>query len=339
MLDSKAYNEYYDVASGAEPPKAKTKYKKKADEPITSSKSKTAPASKGSRLKSSTKVAKTTKKKKPAMMPKTKGLDALSEVALSKVEQIKLATKRNKKDFHMSHATGSGAGVRPKVLDVPKYASEIDEESWRFSQDEDDADKETDVNDDSEETASDNDGDDLTHLNFDVVTLKRGRDDQDKDEDPSAGSNRGSQLKSSGKSAQAEEHGQTVDDLEEQTHQEFNTGNDDVTLVREALYDDESQWNPSSSSTPYCEWHKTKTVDNRPPQPWITQMAQTVGLSSSPIMLSKGRSLVYLLACSELGAAVCTTVVITSEEEDSESFSGIGMPKDRSLFMYATFKS
>nr|GEZ11103.1 hypothetical protein [Tanacetum cinerariifolium] len=89
----------------------------------------------------------------------------------------------------------------------------------------------------------------------DVFTLKRGRDDQDKDEDPSTRSNRGSkrrrsgkeaeslkepthkeskstsssqsvsrsQPKSSGKSAQAEEHGQTVDDLEEQTHQEFNT--------------------------------------------------------------------------------------------------------------------
>ncbi|GJX92082.1 hypothetical protein Tco_0345408 [Tanacetum coccineum] len=99
----------------------------------------------------------------------------------------------------------------------------------------------------------------------DVVTLKRGRDDQDKDEDPSAGSNRGSkrrrsgkevessrelthieskstisskgasrsQPKSLGKSAQAEEHGQKVDDLEEQSHQEFNTGNNDATPVRE----------------------------------------------------------------------------------------------------------
>ncbi|GJV46084.1 hypothetical protein Tco_1430620 [Tanacetum coccineum] len=80
--------------------------------------------------------------------------------------------------------------------------------------------------------------------------------DQDKDEDPFAGSNRGSkrmrsgkeaesskelthkefkstssskgasrsQPKSSGKSSQAEEHGQKIDDLEEQSHQEFNTG-------------------------------------------------------------------------------------------------------------------
>ncbi|GJZ15884.1 hypothetical protein Tco_0551561 [Tanacetum coccineum] len=37
MLDSKAYKEYYDVGSGAETPKGKTKYKKKANEPVTPS--------------------------------------------------------------------------------------------------------------------------------------------------------------------------------------------------------------------------------------------------------------------------------------------------------------
>ncbi|GKA48707.1 hypothetical protein Tco_0741665 [Tanacetum coccineum] len=92
----------------------------------------------------------------------------------------------------------------------------------------------------------------------DVVTLKRGRDDHDKDEDPSDGSNRGSQPKSSGKSAYAEEHGQKVDDLEDQSHQEFSIENDDETFIREALDDDESQWNPSGSPTPDRDWHKTK---------------------------------------------------------------------------------
>ncbi|GJX26363.1 hypothetical protein Tco_0232659 [Tanacetum coccineum] len=97
----------------------------------------------------------------------------------------------------------------------------------------------------------------------DVVTLKRGRDDQAKDEEPFVGSNRGtkrrssgkeelskeatqkeskstssskgasrSQPKSSSKSAQAEEHGPRVDDLEELLHQEFNTGNDDVSPTK-----------------------------------------------------------------------------------------------------------
>nr|GEW60852.1 ribonuclease H-like domain-containing protein [Tanacetum cinerariifolium] len=237
MLDFKAYNEYYAIACRAEPLKAKTKYKKKADEPVTSSKSKTAPFSKGSRPKSSAKVAKTAKKKQHAKMPKTKGLDVLSEVALSEAEQIKLSTKRSKKDFYMSYVSGSGdgvdiqskvpnkqkqkvigtnegvgvrpevldvpkyasdsneeswtfsdgvdiqskvpnnqkqkvtgtnegVGVRPEVLDVPKYASDSNEESWTFSQDENNAVEETDVNDDNEETESDNDGDDLTRPNL-----------------------------------------------------------------------------------------------------------------------------------------------------------------------------
>nr|GEW64640.1 hypothetical protein [Tanacetum cinerariifolium] len=185
--------------------KKKTKYKNKADEPVTSSKSKTAPASKGSRLKSLAKVSKTAKKKQPATMPKIKGLDVLSEVALSKAEQIKLATKRSKKDFNMSHASGSGdrvniqlkfpdekqqkvtgtnegVGVRLEVLNVPKYASESDEESWTFSQDDDDADEKTDVNDDSEEIKSANDGDDLSHLN--LSTYKA--DDKEEEEEEKA---------------------------------------------------------------------------------------------------------------------------------------------------------
>ncbi|GKB57890.1 hypothetical protein Tco_0914076 [Tanacetum coccineum] len=127
----------------------------------------------------------------------------------------------------------------------------------------------------------------------DVVTLKRGRDDQDKDEEPYAGSNRGtkrrrlgkeesskektkkeskstssskgasrSQPKSSGESAQAEEHGPRVDDLEEPLHQEFNTVNDDVSLVKEIIDVDERLWNQSGSQTPDREWNKTKTVDD-----------------------------------------------------------------------------
>ncbi|GKA75028.1 hypothetical protein Tco_0781406, partial [Tanacetum coccineum] len=79
-----------------------------------------------------------------------------------------------------------------------------------------------------------------------------------------------SQPKSSSKSAQAEEHGPRVDDLEEPLYQEFNTGNDDISLVREIIAIDEQLWNPSGSQTPDHEWNKTKTVDDRPPQSWMT---------------------------------------------------------------------
>nr|GEV30705.1 hypothetical protein [Tanacetum cinerariifolium] len=153
MLDSKSYKEYYVVASGAEPPKAKTKYKKKADEPVTPSKSKSAPAAKGTRLKTPAKVTQSSKKRQSASVPKAKGLAVLSKSKVPDEQQQKVT------------GTNKGAGVRPEVPNVPKYNSESEEESWTFSQNNED-DEESDMNDDSEETESDNDGDDLTHPNL-----------------------------------------------------------------------------------------------------------------------------------------------------------------------------
>ncbi|GJW76128.1 hypothetical protein Tco_0137810 [Tanacetum coccineum] len=100
----------------------------------------------------------------------------------------------------------------------------------------------------------------------DVVTLKRGRDDQGKDEE---------------RSAHAEEHDQMAADLEDQPHQEFNTRYEDESLARETLNEDVWHRNPLRPPTPNREWHKTKTIDNRPPQPWIRQMAQATGTQSS----------------------------------------------------------
>ncbi|GJV15471.1 hypothetical protein Tco_1360794 [Tanacetum coccineum] len=184
MLDSKAYKEYYDVGSGAETPKGKTKYKKKANEPVTPSKSKSAPASKGSRLKSPAKVAKTDKKKQPATMPKTKGLAVLSDVALTEAEQIKLATKRSKTQFHSSHVSSSGDGVdtQSKVPDEQQQKDSGTDEGT-FSQDEEDADEEIEVNDDSDETESNNDGDDLTHPNLSTYKADDEEEEEEKVDD------------------------------------------------------------------------------------------------------------------------------------------------------------
>ncbi|GKD38276.1 hypothetical protein Tco_1258483 [Tanacetum coccineum] len=123
---------------------------------------------------------------------------------------------------------------------------------------------------------------DLLSSYGEVVTLKRGRDDQDKDKEPSAGSNRGSKRQRSGKEAESSKEpthkeSRTTStskrpsrsqqtDLEDPTHQEFITGDDDVSPVREATNVDERLWNPSGSRTPDREWNQTKTVDNRPPQ-------------------------------------------------------------------------
>nr|GFD51117.1 hypothetical protein [Tanacetum cinerariifolium] len=86
----------------------------------------------------------------------------LSEVTLSKAKQIKLATKRSKKDFHISHASGSdeGTGTIPWVLDVPPYEFESYKESWGDSEDEDDNDDDGDNDDNDESDDHDDDSDD-----------------------------------------------------------------------------------------------------------------------------------------------------------------------------------
>ncbi|GJS56418.1 hypothetical protein Tco_0629780 [Tanacetum coccineum] len=106
---------------------------------------------------------------------------------------------------------------------------------------------------------------DLLSSYGEVVTLNRGHDDQEKDEEPSAGSNRGSKRQRSSKEESSKEATQKeskVDDLEEPFHQEFDTRNDDVSLVREATDVGERLWNPSGSRTLDREWNQTKMVDD-----------------------------------------------------------------------------
>ncbi|GJU96863.1 hypothetical protein Tco_1326134, partial [Tanacetum coccineum] len=161
MLESKAYQTYYAFASGEKAPKPKY-IRKKADSD-TSPKKKPVQATKGTRLKSKAKVAKPDKKKQPTKKTKAKGLDVLSEVALTKAEQIKLATKRSKKDFHVSHASGSGDGVDTQVLDVPLYEFESDKESWE-DEDNNDDDGDNDHDDDSDDERTKSDRDEIPDL-------------------------------------------------------------------------------------------------------------------------------------------------------------------------------
>ncbi|GJS62316.1 hypothetical protein Tco_0657100 [Tanacetum coccineum] len=164
MLESEAYKTYHDYATGEKIPKPK--YVKNKADPESSPKKKSAQASKGKRIKTSTKVAKPVKKKQPATTSKEKGLNVLSEVALSEAEQIKLATKRSLIQTHSSHASGSGAdegtGVIPGVPDVPTYNSDDEQISWKSSNEEDDDklstfdEKERQDEEDKEEEWSDN---------------------------------------------------------------------------------------------------------------------------------------------------------------------------------------
>nr|GFD43536.1 hypothetical protein [Tanacetum cinerariifolium] len=63
------------------------------------------------------------KGKQTAKASKAKSLSALSEVAMTKAQQLKLVTKRSKQQTHISQPSGSGTdkgtGSKPGVPDVP----------------------------------------------------------------------------------------------------------------------------------------------------------------------------------------------------------------------------
>nr|GFA26311.1 hypothetical protein [Tanacetum cinerariifolium] len=84
------------------------------------------------------------KGKQAAKATKAKSLSALSDVAMTEAQQLKLVTKRSLQQTHISQASGSGAdegtGSIPGVLDVPTDESE-EELSWNSTDDEGDDDE------------------------------------------------------------------------------------------------------------------------------------------------------------------------------------------------------
>ncbi|GJS07551.1 hypothetical protein Tco_0364347 [Tanacetum coccineum] len=164
MLESEAYKTYHAYATGEKTPKPK---KKKADSE-SSPKEKPAQASKGKDARLTKAAYQSTKEKQHATKSKAKGdrVDTLSKVPDEQPQK--------------KSGTDEGAGDKPEVPDVPEYNSNSEEESWTFSDgdDDDDVNEESDAHDDSDENESDDKGDDFVHPNLSTYTL----DDQDEEE-------------------------------------------------------------------------------------------------------------------------------------------------------------
>ncbi|GKC35830.1 hypothetical protein Tco_1048214 [Tanacetum coccineum] len=181
-----------DSLLGAEPPKSK-KSQKKLDSAISyegyPSKKKSTKAKKVTATK-----PKPTKKKATVKADRGKGLNVLSEVALSEAAQLNEVTKRSNKNFHISQASGSGdgtdfesgvpdeqhrrtsgtnegTGTIPGVPDVPKYDSESEKESWGDSDDDDDNDANDDDNQEDDDTSDDDEETDSDRTESDIIKI------------------------------------------------------------------------------------------------------------------------------------------------------------------------
>nr|GEW28342.1 hypothetical protein [Tanacetum cinerariifolium] len=147
----------------------------------------------------------------------------------------------------------------------------------------------------------------------DTVTLKRRRDDKDKDKEPSTGSDRGYKRRREGKkpestsapkeketkttgkyikgskshqttaseSTPAEEPMQTTQDLEEPSHQEFETGAVDDQPIAEASQHPEWFQKQKKPPTPDHAWNKTLPATHGSIQPWISDPAKQADSHSS----------------------------------------------------------
>ncbi|GJV86502.1 hypothetical protein Tco_1530440 [Tanacetum coccineum] len=155
IRNSESYKEYYAIASGIIPPKTKGSKKKADTDTTTKQKPPTVPKEKK-------------EKKSGKGKQKAKELETISEAVLTKTEQLKIITKRSRKETHSSHASGSGAdegtGFTPGVPDAPDYDSE-DDISWKSSDDDQDDEKAQDDEDedknDVNETTQDDEDDDV----------------------------------------------------------------------------------------------------------------------------------------------------------------------------------
>nr|GEW47663.1 hypothetical protein [Tanacetum cinerariifolium] len=95
----------------------------------------------------------------------------------------------------------------------------------------------------------------------DVVLLKRGRDDQDKDEDPSDGSDRRTKRKSS-KDVESSKDSRVAG---MQQDQEFVTGDNDEQPVDNEVTKADWFKKPKRPPTPDPDWNKRRQINFRPP--------------------------------------------------------------------------
>ncbi|GJW41436.1 hypothetical protein Tco_0067281 [Tanacetum coccineum] len=170
MRETKAYMTYIGYVIGVTLPKKALKFKKptspklsivlvSSEEPTRKSKRIKRPAKKSSNAPTTsvvirdTSVMSSSKRKEKVTVEKCKGIELLSEVALTEEAQFEEVCKMSMRDFHKTHPSGSsivtsaakikhfvtneGTGAKPGVPDVTdEESTESEAESWGKDEDE-----------------------------------------------------------------------------------------------------------------------------------------------------------------------------------------------------------
>nr|GEZ79819.1 hypothetical protein [Tanacetum cinerariifolium] len=175
IRNSNAYKEYYAIAIGAAPPKPKDSVWRTRSSSDTSITPPTATA--GTRLTSSQKG------KQAAKASKAKSLSALSEVAMTEAQQLKLVTKRSLQQTHISQASSSGADEGTGDDDEGKDGDGDEEDHGDDGEDQDGDDDDGEESDDDQEVVRDDAKDDEKDDEEEGGNDKQGYDEETRDEE------------------------------------------------------------------------------------------------------------------------------------------------------------
>ncbi|GJU01270.1 hypothetical protein Tco_1111608 [Tanacetum coccineum] len=273
MRETKAYNTYLGYATGVTPLKKARKFKKPAspklstvpytpEEPTRKSKRIKRPAKKSTNAPTTcvfireTPVMSLSKKKEKMTVEKRKGIDFLSEVALTEEAQYEQVRKKSLGDFHKTHPSGSstvtkiapsaakikpsvvnkGTGVKLGVLDVTKEESiESEAESWG-----------RDENDNNNDHDSSSEGNDQERDSDDDNTQSENETRSDSEHE--------TKENESGSEFDKEENEEEIEDDKEKKDDEF-----DKTLSNST--DDEDETNVESKVKDKAEGDEDKGMD------------------------------------------------------------------------------
>ncbi|GKC74629.1 hypothetical protein Tco_1120512 [Tanacetum coccineum] len=118
---------------------------------------------------------------------------------------------------------------------------------------------------------------DLFETYGEVFTLKRSRDDKDKDQDPYAGSDQGMKRRKSSKDAESSRDPKSKKSKSSSSSKGTSCSQHKSSRksahAEEPSYTVDDSRKPEGTSTPDPDWNKSKQVDFRPPQTWINDIA------------------------------------------------------------------
>ncbi|GJR99469.1 hypothetical protein Tco_0315978 [Tanacetum coccineum] len=240
IKETKAYKTYLGFATEATPPKKAQKFKKPAspqltivpvspEEPTGKSKRVKRPAKKSTKAPARGVVIRETpemplsKKKEKVDVARGKGIELLSDVALTEEAQYEEVRRKSMRTFHKTHPSGSGV---PDVTE--EESSESEAESW--GNDEDDNNNEQDLN--GEDNDQENDSDD-----------DKSQSDNENDSDFKHETNENE----SGSESDQDENEEEIGDEEEEVKDEFvktlsnDSDNEDETKITDKAEGDKDE--------------------------------------------------------------------------------------------------